>query len=442
MVKSSTQKPAKPYHDFPLFPHATGRWAKKIHGKLRYFGPWGDWKAALDEYQRQAGDLHAGLPPTPKTTRLTIRELVNHFLSAKRLKVESGAMRPTMFVSYSRTCEDLVAAFGNREVEGLRPADFSLLMSQLYAKGWGAVSIANAVQRVRTVFRYAGPDQAGLISRAVSYGPDFRRPERRVLRIARANAGPRMFEATDLQTILADSPTAAMRAMILLGINCGFGNHDVSTLPLSALKLDAGWVAHHRPKTGIPRRCPLWPETVAALREVIAHRTQPADPADADLVFITRLGRPWHGDDLQQAAFEATKPGEQPKLVQYDPVGEMSKLLRRLNLHRRGVGFYALRHTFETIAGGTPDQAAQVAVDAIMGHDRGDMASAYRERIDDSRLRAVADHVHGWLFAGSPDGRQSALTEIRRLWLPTAFPFAISAVTSKLVNQSTPLGAR
>ena len=76
-------------------------------------------------------------------------------------------------------------------------------------------------------------------------------------------------------------------------------------------------------------------------------------------------------------------------------VQEFIKLLKKLKLHRRGMGFYALRHTFETVAGASKDQ---VAVDAIMGHVDATMAANYRERIDDDRLKAVVDHVHKWLF--------------------------------------------
>jgi len=56
----TSTKPSKPYPDFPLFAHAAGYWAKKIKGKVRYFGRWDDWRSALAKYEQQKDDLEAG----------------------------------------------------------------------------------------------------------------------------------------------------------------------------------------------------------------------------------------------------------------------------------------------------------------------------------------------------------------------------------------------
>jgi hypothetical protein len=65
------EKPTKARPDLPLFPHATGRWAKKIKGKLHYFGKWADPDAALARYVEELDDLYAGREPCRKGEGLT-----------------------------------------------------------------------------------------------------------------------------------------------------------------------------------------------------------------------------------------------------------------------------------------------------------------------------------------------------------------------------------
>jgi integrase len=196
-----------------------------------------------------------------------------------------------------------------------------------------------------------------------------------------------MIEAADLWRLI-DAADAQMRAMILLALNAGYGNTDCATLPLSAIDLDCRWVSYTRPKTGVPRRAPLWPETVAALREAITLRPKPDDYAACWLAFLTE-----RGTRLVRAA-KATSRADVVAV-------RFGGLLKRTGLHRAGLGFYTLRHVFRTIADGARDQ---VATDLIMGHADPSMAGHYRERIDDARLIAVTDHVRAWLLAGKPAG--------------------------------------
>src|SRR5690349_9241640 len=107
------RKPKKPYPDFPLTPHASGKWMKKIRGKLHYFGSWArrlegvlipvendGWEQALAEYNAVAEPLHAGREPGLSKDGLLLKDLCNAFLTAKQEMVNAGEMTTLMFYDY------------------------------------------------------------------------------------------------------------------------------------------------------------------------------------------------------------------------------------------------------------------------------------------------------------------------------------------------------
>ncbi len=369
----------KPHPDFPLFLHATGQWAKKVRGRLRYFGT--DADAALDRWLRDKDDLIAGR--TPRAACVTLQTLCNDFLTAKRDAMLAGDLSSRTWSDYYRICGLLIEHFGKEQpIETLRPDDFGRYRSAL-AETRGPVAIANAIVRTRVVFKWAFDNE--LIDRPVRFGSVFRRPAKRLMRRAKREAGSRVYSPEDLRKLLA-AAGRQMRAMILLGVNCGFGQTDIATLPLAVIDLKAGFIDYPRPKTEIVRRCPLWPETVKALREVVTTRPLPAREADAGLAFLTKSGQRW----IREFANEASG-----KITFCDYLAaEFRKLKAKLRITGRG-SFYNLRHTFRTIADASKDQPA---IDRIMGHTTGHMAEAYRERIDDGRLRDVVNVVRDWLW--------------------------------------------
>ncbi len=385
-----------PYDDFPLSPHLpTGRWYKVIRGKRHYFGKLADGhEQALATYNAQKADLHAGRTPRPRNGELTVRELANRFLTARKRKLEAGEMKPKTFGQYYASAGIVVDVFGaDRPVDDLTADDFGHLRAEL-AKGRGVHDLGNHVRRIRGMFKY-GYD-AGLLDRPMRYGPEFVHPGPRELRRARADAGPRTLEPGQIRDVLARA-SVPMRAMILLGINCAYGNNDCAELPLSAVDLDAGVLAWRRPKTGVERRCPLWVETIEALRKAIEARPRPRAKADAGLLFITSHGRRWVRYQFEEATQDEGGEVKEARTRGSDAVGmTFGRLLREAGHKRAGINFYALRHTFRTVADEVNDRPA---IDLIMGHEpSGDIATHYRHRIDDDRLRRVTNHVRLWLW--------------------------------------------
>jgi integrase len=369
-------KPSKPSPDFRLFPDAAGVWAKKIRGQLRYFGPWSDPQGALEKYNAEKEALHAGRKPRPDPDAATVKDVANSFLKGKRALLDAGELSPHTFANYKVATDALIVHFGrSRLAADLDPEDFASLRKKMAAK-WGRYRLAVTMQHVRSVLKHAY--EAGLIPTPVRFGPGFTRPTKKAFRLHKAEQGPKLFTAEEVRRMI-EGATVQLRAMDLLGVNAGFGNSDCAHVPLSAIDLDAGWLDYPRPKTGVNRRCALWPETVAALRDALAERPEPKDAEAIGLCFVTKYGGSWAKE---------TEGGPVAK--------ETKKLLSRLGINgRSGLGCYTLRHVFRRVADAAKDQPA---TDFIMGHEVQHMSVVYRETIDDTRLKAVSDHVRKCLF--------------------------------------------
>ncbi|WP_437187781.1 tyrosine-type recombinase/integrase [Planctomicrobium sp. SH668] len=308
-------------------------------------------------------------------------------MNSKKSLKDSSELSSHTYADCHNICQAIVDHFGREYlVQHIFPVDFEKFRKVL-SHGVNKVTLKNRVNRARGVFNYAFEN--GLIDRPVRYGAGFDRPSEKLLRREKNRSPERYLDRDEILAVL-DASDPSMRAMVLLGANCGFGNTDVASLPISAIDFKGGWVIFPRPKTEVPRRVPLWEETMTALKVVIGSRPKPKDPSDYEICFITGQGNRW------MRSFRSRK--NPSKLTTVNTVSQnFSATMKRAGIDRRRVSFYALRHVFETIGGESRDQ---VAVDFIMGHapKSNDMASQYRHGISDERLRVVVNTVHRHLW--------------------------------------------
>jgi integrase len=380
MANSNTSpKPRKPYQNYPLYAHASRRWAKKIRGRTHFFGPWRDdpqfyeqdWKAALERYEHGVHDLQRGRKPRPMgqdEQAITVEYLVNSFLAHREALVESGELQRQTWLDYKSIGEELVRKLGRyTNVEQLTPADFADLRKH-FAKGKSLVTLKNSITRSMAIINYAHKQR--LVRHPIDVGESFKKPKKVALKREKLASGGKSFTIEELR-LLYHAANPQMKCFILLGLNGGMGNGDVGQL--ERRHIVDGWIDFPRPKTLVDRRFPLWKETVRAIGQ-----TAQTKRADLPNVFLTKYGLVWFKDN-----------GD-------DPISkEFRKLCLDCGVHKHGRGFYSLRHQFRSIARGCRDREA---VDFVMGHADGTVAESYMEwGIDDARLKAVTDHVYAWV---------------------------------------------
>lgn len=364
---TSAPKPAKPYPEFPLFPHDTKRWAKKIKGRLHYFGPWADWKAAIERYQYEVHFIQQGKKAPPRNVdALAVGDLVNHFLDHREAKLNNGELAQVTYNDYKAAGVHLVETFGRYvDVEGLQASDFAKLRARLAGR-YCLSALGPQMQRCKAIFNFAYKNN--LIDRPIRLGLSFDKPSREAIKRERQAKPAKIFTIEELRT-LYHAATPQMKAFMLLALNGGMGNSDIGKLEF--WHIQNGWIDFPRPKTAAERKFPLWPETIKAIDK--AKQTKGELPN----VFLTKYGNVWHNDKNHSAMSK-----------------EFRELCIECGLHQTGRSFYSLRHQFRTVADRSRDTPA---INLVMGHTDGSMGAVYREWIEPERLQAVVDAVRKWV---------------------------------------------
>ena len=218
--KAIKQKPNRP-NNCLLFAHASGQWAKKIDGKIRYFGVWADLPAAMDDYHAFLNGWENQDPAA-----YTIQKMCNDFLHAKKESIKGRT-----WDEYQDVCKIMVSVWGpNKPAASLKPDHFKPLRDKLATKKNGEPAapktLQNLIGRCRAVLNFAYKNAK--VDLEIRGGQHFAKPsvsEIRKYKASQDHLGELDLQANQINDVL-ELATPQIRAMILLGVNVGMGNED------------------------------------------------------------------------------------------------------------------------------------------------------------------------------------------------------------------------
>jgi integrase len=243
---------------FPLTFHPTGQYCKKIKGKIYYFGS--DRKEALQRYLDQATYLHGHQKNLQKPTddNMTLKRLCNMYLKYQYSKIQANDLTARHHNDQIDSLNKLMSFLGQgRKVKSISTLDLQNYKRKLQ-KSYGSICRLNLhISIMKAMFHWARKNE--ILKNipnidAISRGKIIHQER---------------FTLTSEQiTKLLSVADVKMRAMIWLGLNCGFGCTDCAELKWTDLDLVNARVKLPRRKTGISRDLPLWPETVKSLEKI------------------------------------------------------------------------------------------------------------------------------------------------------------------------------
>jgi integrase len=362
---------------FPLTFHPTGQYCKKIKGKMYYFGS--DKKEAIQRYLDQATYLHGHQENLQKPTsdNMTLKQLCDMYLKYQYSKLQANDLTASHHNEQIGSLNKLMAFLGqNIDINNISTLDLQNYKRRIQKSHVSVCRLNLHISIMKALFHWARKNDilANIPNiDAISRG--------KIIHQERFT-----FNSEHITRLLSVADVK-MRAMVWLGLNCGFGCTDCSELKWSDLDIVSARVKLARKKTGISRDLPLWPETVESLKRV---------PKIGKLVFYTSRGNPYI-----QTLFKMDDNGDGKYATLNTITTNFSRLLKKLGFDvPKGTGFYTLRRTAATIAARSGDP---FAVQRLLGHADLQMATRYVQDVSEQTDRVIQNsrmyicQINNWL---------------------------------------------
>ena len=277
----------------PLSYHKhTGQYYITRAGKRIYLGA--DQVEALEKYHR----LNLGLAEPEKPIHvvpLTAKELANRFLAAQQANWRNphNTLR-----SYRDWLGRFLKDHSKLKIDDFTVEMFAAWKMSLRKRKYAPESINHYLSAVRSMFVFA--EETGILERS----PRLKRVKNEPPKRAGTRDIP-LYMPEQIASLL-ENADSQLRAMLLLGLNCGFGPKDMHDLTWEDISEDR--ITLPRSKTGVSQTFLLWPETRQALDFMRQERAERIDRlakrgrerSDNGQIFVTRYWKPWSKDSVAE----------------------------------------------------------------------------------------------------------------------------------------------
>jgi len=291
----------KPFEDFPLHWHKTGRWRKKFRGRHYYFNA--DAVRSYDEWKVLEDSLLSGeAPPAERGRRpMVLQHAIDTFLAYQHNRFARDEIGPAQMGKYVKEIKIELpkSVSANTRLEDFcddarGPALFAKIRAAAIRRG---LQVAERhVVYVRAMFDLVSKRGENYLCAPPLYGEEFAKPtqgqiEKEKFGRSQGDTVWTFAEAAELIQTAVRRDIHLYAQLVLMAIG-GYTSADVSALPLSAIDRKNGIINFPRVKNFRRRLCPLIPPLLNAIDASLKLRAKPASVEFEHLAFLTRQGTP------------------------------------------------------------------------------------------------------------------------------------------------------